>query len=420
PNQFKYSEVIATYVEQLEKGKLKFKVNEFLDENYPGLRNIVKDNAHPFECIQELIRYFQLPFDVYLEFFENQLLQLSHRNGMGFSEMTDWWNENKGKLYIQSGEQQNAVRILTIHKSKGLQFPVVIFPKFDTKHPNQTLWVEAPPVHPGFTKGLINFTPSKSPKPDNPEEILSENNKILLDDMNLLYVALTRPEERLYFLTESKPSTTNSALNTYMYDYFKTHHGGLNKFHFGEKVKHVKEAKEEQKEIALLDGTRLNAVQPDFRMRETKRKDLEGKEALVMGNHLHACLSTMSHFNTWEDALSNYIFEHSELQQTEKDLLIQQVRETISRDSFQQIFKTNDEVLTEHDIQINAREVARPDRIHIGASHVEVYDFKTGAELDKHFQQVKNYMSALQAATDKTVRGYLAYTKTGMLKEVVL
>lgn len=420
PDRFNYSDVISTYVEQLDKGKLRFKVNEFLDENYPGLRNIVKDNAHPFECIQELIRYFQLSFDVYLEFFENQLLQLSHRNGMGFSEMTDWWNDNKSKLYIQSGEQQDAVRILTIHKSKGLQFPVVIFPKFDTKHPNQTLWVEAPPVHPGFTKGLINFTPSKAPKADNPDEILLENNKILLDDMNLLYVALTRPEERLYFLTESKPSTTNSALNTFMYEYFNSHHAGLSTFHFGEKVNREKEEKEEPKAIALLDGTRLNAVQPDFRMRETKRKDLEGKEALIMGNHLHACLSTLSHFNTWEEALSNYIFEHTELQSTEKDVLSQQVQETVSRDSFQQIFKTSDEVLTEHDIQINAREVARPDRIHMGESYVEVYDFKTGAEMDKHFQQVKNYMTALQSATDKTVRGFLAYTKSGVLKEVML
>jgi hypothetical protein len=40
--------------------------------------------------------------------------------------------------------------------------------------------------------------------------------------------------------------------------------------------------------------------------------------------------------------------------------------------------------------------------------------------MEKHLQQVKNYMSALQAATDNTVRGYLAYTKTGTLKEVVL
>jgi ATP-dependent exoDNAse (exonuclease V) beta subunit len=420
PNRFNYSKVISTYVEQLEKGKLRFKVNEFLDEHYPGLRNIVKDNAHPFECIQELIRYFQLPFDVYLEFFENQLLQLSHKNGMGFSEMTDWWNDNRGKLYIQSGAKQNAVRILTIHKSKGLQFPVVIFPKFDTKHPNQTLWVQAPDVHPGFTKGLINFTPTKSPKEDEPVEIRTENNKILLDDMNLLYVALTRPEDRLYFLTESKPSSTNSALNTYLYDYFNTHHAGLNKFHFGEKVLHVNEEKEEERAVALLDGTRLNAVQPDFRMRETKRKDMDGKEALVMGNHLHACLSTLNHFNTWEVSLSNYIFEHTELQQNQKELLSNQVKATLMNDSFQQIFNTADEVLTEHDIQINTREVARPDRIHMNAEYVEVYDFKTGAEMDKHFQQVKNYMSALQAATDKTVRGYLAYTKTGTLKEVAL
>ena len=420
PDKFKYSEIISTYVEQLERGKLRFKVNEFLDENYPGLRNIVKENAHPFECIQELIRYFQLPFDVYLEFFENQLLQLSHRNGMGFSEMTDWWNDNRGKLYIQSGAKQNAVRILTIHKSKGLQFPVVIFPKFDTKHPNQTLWVNAPDVHPGYTKGLINFTPSKAPKEDDPQEIRTENNKILLDDMNLLYVALTRPEDRLYFLTESKPSSTNSALNTYLYEYFNTNHAGSNKFQFGEKVKRVKEEKAEEKAIALLDGTRLNAVQPDFRMRETKRKDMEGKEALVMGNHLHACLSTLNHLSAWEESLSNYLFEHTELQQKEKEVLSSQVKETLSHDSFQQIFNTADEVLTEHDIQVNVREVARPDRIHLGKDYVEVYDFKTGAEMDKHFQQVKSYMSALQAATDKTVRGYLAYTKTGTLKEVVL
>jgi ATP-dependent exoDNAse (exonuclease V) beta subunit len=420
PDQFVYSEIISTYVEQLEKGKLRFKVNEFLDEHYPGLRDLVKSNVHPFECIQELIRYFQLKFDVYLEFFENQLLQLSHRNGMGFSEMTDWWNDNKGKLYIQSGSQQNAVRILTIHKSKGLQFPVVIFPKFDTKHPNQTLWVNAPNVHPGYTKGLINFTPTKSPKADDPEEIQAENNKILLDDMNLLYVALTRPEDRLYFLTESKPSSTNSALNTYLYEYFNTHHAGFNKFHFGEKVKHVKEEKEEEKSIAMLDGTRLNAVQPDFRMRETKRKDLEGKEALIMGNHLHACLSTLNHFDTWENSLSNYLFEHTELQLNEKELLSNQVKETVMHHSFQQIFKTDNEVLTEHDIQINVREVARPDRIHLNAEYVEVYDFKTGAEMDKHLQQVRNYMEALQRATDKPVRGYLAYTKTGTLREVAL
>ena len=421
PNRFIYSEIISNYVEQLEKGKLRFKVNEFLDDHYPGVRHIVKDNPHPFECIQELIRFFQLPFDVYLEFFENQLLQLSHRNGMGFSEMTDWWNDNKGKLYIQSGAQQNAVRILTIHKSKGLQFPVVIFPKFDTKHPNQTLWVSAPDIHPGYTKGLINFTPTKSPKDDEPLEIQTENNKILLDDMNLLYVALTRPEDRLYFLTESKPSSTNSALNTYLYDYFNTHHSGLNKFHFGEKVNRVNMEEEGEKNaVALLDGTRLNAVKPDFRMRETKRKDLEGKEALIMGNHLHACLSTLNHFNNYEESLANYIFEHTELQPNEKELLCSQVKETLMRDSFKQIFQTTDEVLTEHDIQINVREVARPDRIHLNAQYVEVYDFKTGEEMGKHLQQVKNYMNALQSATGKHVRGYLAYTKTGTLKEVVL
>lgn len=421
PERFNYSHVISTYVEQLEKGKLRFKINEFLDEHYPGLRNIVKDNAHPFECIQELIRYFQLQFDVYLEFFENQLLQLSHRNGMGFSEMTDWWNENKGKLYIKSGDQQNAVRILTIHKSKGLQFPVVIFPKFDTKHPNQTLWVQAPNVHPKFTKGLINFTPTKAPKDDDPIEIQIENNKILLDDMNLLYVALTRPEDRLYFLTESKPSSTNSALNTYLYQYFNTHHLGLNKFHFGEKIKHVVDkGKKGDKAIALLDGTRLNVLQPDFRMRETKRKDLEGKEALVMGNHLHACLSTLGSINTWRDTLSNYLFEHTELKPHEKEMLSKQIEEALQHESFQQIFQTEHEVLTEHDIQISAREVVRPDRIHLSDSTLEVYDFKTGAEMDKHFQQVKNYMVALQSATGKEVKGYLAYTKTGTLKEVVL
>ncbi|MFM7770772.1 MAG: UvrD-helicase domain-containing protein, partial [Bacteroidota bacterium] len=110
PHKFNYENVITEFSKphpNLEnkrylKGKLIFEEKEFLKRYYPKFLEEQFFYSHPFEVVQNLIRLFELPFDIYLEFFENQMLQLSHRNGMGFLELVQWWNENENKLYVSN------------------------------------------------------------------------------------------------------------------------------------------------------------------------------------------------------------------------------------------------------------------------------------------------------------------------------
>ena len=63
--------------------------------------------------------------DAYLQFFLDVVLIV--KKGNECSEFLDFWKQKKDSLSIVASESTDAVQIMTIHKSKGLEFPVVIF-----------------------------------------------------------------------------------------------------------------------------------------------------------------------------------------------------------------------------------------------------------------------------------------------------
>jgi len=81
-----------------------------------------------YEKIEEIIRCFGLieTSDAYVQFFLDEVVN-QQRKGTGIQEFLDFWEVKKDKLSIVSSEDSDAVQIMTIHKSKGLEFPVVIF-----------------------------------------------------------------------------------------------------------------------------------------------------------------------------------------------------------------------------------------------------------------------------------------------------
>jgi len=104
-------------------------------------------NLPLYELIEELIRRFGLKekFDPYIQFFLDTIIDYTSMRTGTITDFLDWWNENDEKHSIIVSEGQEAVQVMTIHKAKGLEFPVVIYPFVDrsfSRDQMDNIWVE--------------------------------------------------------------------------------------------------------------------------------------------------------------------------------------------------------------------------------------------------------------------------------------
>ena len=156
-----------------------------------------------FEMAKSFIGVVDLDVDEYLEFLLDQLSQRSQNIGFQPAEMRRWWEKAKDKLCINASGTNDAVKMMTIHRSKGLEFPVVIYPRFNSQMPGGFLWINTRDSDLPIQDALVNYKPSK-PMYFHPSDMREEYWDTQLDDANLIYVAQTRPTQRLYILQEFK------------------------------------------------------------------------------------------------------------------------------------------------------------------------------------------------------------------------
>src|SRR5690606_14932033 len=170
-----------------------------------------------YEAVETIIRQFHLnkTSNAYLQFYLDEILDYSQKNNPSFSGFAAHWDIKKEKLSIVSPQNTNAVQIMTIHKSKGLEFPVVIFP-----YANQDIYFDMQPktwfqvdetAFEGFSHLYINMNDDVKTIGKTGKELrktyISEQE---LDSINLLYVVLTRAVEHLYIISEYDFDTKNN------------------------------------------------------------------------------------------------------------------------------------------------------------------------------------------------------------------
>ncbi|MDG1227769.1 MAG: UvrD-helicase domain-containing protein, partial [Polaribacter sp.] len=173
-----------------------------------------------YEKIEEIIRGFNLVIssDAYVQFFLDVVLE-RQRNGVDIGEFLEFWELKKDRLSIVASESASAVQVMTIHKSKGLEFPVVIFPcDVDIyRQIKPKSWLnELPESYGGFNELLVDYNKTLSIVSKRGREIYDHQREQLeLDNFNLLYVTLTRAVEQLHIITEKKLSKGNENTNFY-------------------------------------------------------------------------------------------------------------------------------------------------------------------------------------------------------------
>src|SRR5690606_1823253 len=138
-------------------------------------------------------------------------------------DFLNYWKENYEKLSIPSPDG-NAIRIMTVHKSKGLEFPVVIFPFADddySRAPKDKLWVENELEEIELPKVLVDNSKTVENYSENASiTYFQKTQEELLDNVNILYVALTRAEEQLYILSKMDLDKNNNPRNNTMSSFF--------------------------------------------------------------------------------------------------------------------------------------------------------------------------------------------------------
>jgi len=148
--------------------------------------------------------------DLHLRFFLDALIDAQSEDVATISNFPQWWQEKGKKQFLSLSDSTDAVKVMSIHKSKGLGFQVVIYPFADKSHEKSAdnVWVDLDEDTYHFPAALLplnmdllhtNFAHCYE----------KEDAKNMLDLLNIFYVACTRPKNELYILSRLRENWNN-------------------------------------------------------------------------------------------------------------------------------------------------------------------------------------------------------------------
>ncbi|RED93205.1 UvrD-helicase domain-containing protein [Marinoscillum furvescens] len=364
-----------------------------------------------YELVEHLIRLFdlnKLPEEfTYLQGFQDAVLDYAKNERGDIPSFLEWWEEVRKDRAIQISDDNNAIKILTIHKAKGLEFPVVILPflswSFDHDSvKDNILWCkgagtakpfnELPVIPLKYVSNLANTYWAA--------DYYQERLKAYLDNLNLLYVAFTRPVDVLigFGNQPKKPQELK-----YAYDLVYNQLKGLPGFDESEGIYQNAEIPQaKQSNVGTVEYGLQHYQASSWRSKvsvqikgSAELSETVFVEATQHGTRIHDMLSRIKYKSDLEQFAD--VPERVELTRVLED------PEVASW------FDETWEVATEVPILLPGGDFKRIDRINSNASETVVIDFKTGTKRKKDEHQVREYVRLLQEMNFPSVSGYLVY-----------
>lgn len=405
-----------------------------------------------YELAEELYRVFGLNRisgqDSFMHAFMDGLSEYLERNSSDLVSFLSHWDEKLSTKSIPAGTGINGIRIMSIHKAKGLEFDNVLIPFCDWEMAGEQaglIWC-GPEKEPFSKLDLIPVDFSKSTdesffKLEYEEETIQRH----VDNLNLLYVAFTRAKNNLFaFCKKPKvPKKGNDSLkliSDLIYkslpddnftkspeeeeDFYEKGEFCLPKEIPVEKKEEVMLEKGEDITVPFLSLENRTKFRQSDRSREFSRgRDPEGFSSSYIdrGKLLHKLFSDINTKDDIDKAIQNLVSEglaNSEEAEhirnfTENSLAMPEVSDWYS--GKYRLFNECSILCKGSD---GHTEMKRPDRVMISDDEVKIVDFKFGRPSAKYKYQILEYIRLLKAMENKSVNGYLWYVDDGKIEEI--
>ena len=414
------------------------------------------------DVIQSIVSLFNLDIindglnAPYIQAFIDKVQKFAIDGILDVRALLDYWREFGAKTFISMPSDGDAVKIMTIHTSKGLEFGIVFIPfvdwvfgfepgkgsiqltKTDKKTRNNHLFIDDVSIIPINTRSSQQLLNSHFS-----EEIIQEFLYTCLDVMNVLYVATTRASQQLYISCvepksqkdekeekDEKKQLNNISVATLIRQVLLSDKPNEDLYEVGSSEYVIKNKDNEKKDDSEVESVVLK-LNPEYK--PTKEKIAERAQirfkysdesldssTLLYGIKMHRLFELIKTKQDIDSAL-DILLDEGYIVDSEKYQFRKTICEIFDIPEVEQMFDSRWRVLNETEIfDVESDELCRPDRIMIDedAKQAIVLDYKFGSiEQNKYKTQVERYVK-LMTQMGYTAEGYILYAKKGKLVKV--
>ena len=372
-----------------------------------------------YEGFEELISEFKIKkSDPFIQTFLDVVKQQSSL--LSASEFLDFWNEKKESLKIASPQNVKAVTLMTIHKSKGLEFPVVILPFANTAPMRDSwLWLNTSEEEIGIGSSLAKNN-KKMLNTEFSDQSEQEKLKTMLDELNVVYVALTRAADELFIsISEEKKPNEIKGIETFFHQVIAS----LDKkegdvFSYGTKVSVEEEEKEKLSSQTdypdLKDGNWREKIKISFsapaiwNVPETSEEAFKINDPRKFGNLIHIAFARLKHSDETE-LISKQLYQEGLIEEINIASISNILNKSLKLEPLKQVWNKGNHIV-EKEIISDTGISYRPDRIIEYNKTTYLIDFKTGEQKEGDKKQILNYAILLKQLKFNNIRCFLIYT----------
>ena len=409
----------------------------------------------PYELMTRLYEIFGLDVlegkdgegqSAYLCAFYDNLAEYLESNTGDLTALTDYWDEKLSGKTIPAGAV-DGVRILSIHKSKGLEFPTVIVPFADWSKEVEsptlagTMWISpsAQMVEPFNMLKLVPISYKKAAADSvYMNEYFTEKLQLTVDNLNLLYVAFTRAGNNLVVITDDNDRRMSSKVTDWLkrgaeslvddvlMEKVEDADSGITTYRYGKLfVSRRKDADGGRRRLCVS----AVPVRHNVEFRQSNKSadfmaggDGEPNEFVARGQILHKVLSWVGSAADVPRAMTRLEMEGVVESRDEMEDIRQTVVKAVESPEARNWFDGSMDVYNERSIIMKRHDGTivekRPDRVMVNEGKAVVVDYKFGIPMASHRPQVQEYINLLSDMGYRDVEGYLWYVDKNKVEKI--